>query len=90
MKNIIGSQIKNIRNNNKLSQTRFGFKIGLTGKTISAYETGKCTPPLKILDRIAETYKVTFTHTYKNNVGEKIALLEQHIKELKSLIIDIN
>jgi DNA-binding XRE family transcriptional regulator len=29
-----------------MSQDRFGKKIGVSGKTISAYETGKITPTL--------------------------------------------
>lgn len=89
MENAVGHQIKKIRSKHKLSQRRFGYKIGLTGKTISAYETGKCTPTLKVLDKIAQTYEVAITHTPKNYVAEKIDQLEYQLKELRGLILTL-
>ena len=49
----IGLQIKNLRNRLNISQERFGKRIGLTGKTISAYETGKITPPIEIITSLS-------------------------------------
>ena len=44
---IIAQKIKNIRLLKNLSQDRFGKKIGKSGKTISAYESGRCVPTLR-------------------------------------------
>ena len=59
MKEDISLKIKNIRNRNNLSQERFGKKIGLSGKTISSYETGRCVPPLKVLEDISNVYDLS-------------------------------
>ena len=58
MLNKPGTQIKRIRQDSGMSQNRFGEKIGISGKTISAYETGRITPPLKVLERITVTYGI--------------------------------
>ncbi len=58
MQNPIPAGIKKLRKHKNLSQHSFGKKVGLSGKTISAYETGRIAPPLKVLERIADTYNV--------------------------------
>lgn len=54
----IGTKIKAIRDHHRLSQERFGKKIGLSGKTISSYENHKAQPPLYVLEKISTTYNV--------------------------------
>ena len=44
-----GNKIKQFRLSKNMSQERFGKKIGLSGKSISAYETGICKPSLKVI-----------------------------------------
>lgn len=81
--------IKDLRTRTKLSQKRFGYKIGLSGKTISAYETGKCIPPLKILEKISQTYNVsisTFTVNNDHLLLEKIKKLREDIDEISKVI----
>ncbi len=40
--------IKQLRKNKNLSQERLGRKVGVTGKTISAYETGNICPSIDV------------------------------------------
>jgi|SRR3990172_9600563 len=54
----IGFKIRIIRDHFQLSQERFGHRIGVSGKTISSYENHKAQPPLYVLERISEIYKV--------------------------------
>lgn len=87
--NKIGKQIKKIREEKNLSQERFGFKIGVTGKTISSYERGRSIPPLRILEQISEVYNVPLVKVRSKNKSElndKILQVEETIKELKKLI----
>jgi transcriptional regulator with XRE-family HTH domain len=49
----ISLKIKEIRKVNNLSQDRFGKKLGISGKTISAYETGRAVPPEKVINAIS-------------------------------------
>lgn len=39
--------IKTIRNRKNCSQKKLGSRVGVSEKTISAYERGKITPPLE-------------------------------------------
>ena len=87
----VKKQIKKIRDNCKLSQERFGKKIGLTGKAISTYETGRCSPPLRVLKDISETYNVSFTSlddASSSKVKEKLEHIENSIRSLKSLLVE--
>jgi transcriptional regulator with XRE-family HTH domain len=80
-----GEKIKNLRMRLGLSQDRFGKKLGLAGKTISAYETGRCVPTLKILEKIAETYDSTFLHLN----DKKREQLEQRLRTIKSMLYEL-
>jgi transcriptional regulator with XRE-family HTH domain len=82
-----GKQIKKLRLEKGLSQDRFGHKIGLSGKTISAYETGKITPSLKVLERISQTYNVTISTPNlktKKMVVEKLQQIQVQIKDIEN------
>jgi len=80
----IGRKIKKIRMQKNLSQDRFGRKIGKTGKTISAYEQGRCSPPLKVLETISQVYDATFMSVNKIRAKD----LSKKIQELKAILID--
>lgn len=75
----IGEKIKEIRKSKNLSQDRFGRKLGLTGKTISAYETGRATPSLKVLQNIANTFDTPIFYI-KDSKIEAIQLQFDQIK----------
>lgn len=85
----LGKQIKNIRDSYNLSQDRFAKRLGLSGKTISAYETNRITPPLKVLEKISDVYKVTIydlPEEYVNEINKRIENLYKNISDLKSSI----
>jgi transcriptional regulator with XRE-family HTH domain len=88
MQNDIGNKIKDIRNRHNLSQERFGSKVGLSGKTISSYETGRSTPPLKVLEDISDKYSVPLlvNATNKNfEYRDKILRIRTMLSELESV-----
>jgi len=85
----IARQIKNIRNKNNLSQARFGKKIGVTGKAISAYETGRATPPLKILENIAITYDTNIANIGNKDttqICKKLEYIQSNLNDLRELL----
>ena len=85
----IGKKIKKLRDSHNLSQDRFGKKIGLSGKTISAYETGRATPPLKIINKISTAYDTQYVGMNiktKNLVEEKLNTLEKEMVNLKNIL----
>lgn len=89
MPKVLGTKIKKIREIHNLSQNRFGKKLGLSGKTISAYERGNISPPFKVLEKICSTYDTTisyFIDNETNTLNSKINELENVINELKKLV----
>lgn len=88
-KKSISARIKEIRSINKLSQKRFANKIGVSDKTISAYENGKITPPYRVLEKISDTYDVSmasFSDSHQDIVKKKLAKLEELIIEMRGLV----
>lgn len=81
----IGKQIKNLRLRLNISQDRFGKRIGLTGKTISAYETGKISPPIEVLSRISEEFEVNFVKKTNREIERKIEDLQRSLIELQNI-----
>ncbi len=92
MNSHIGEQIKEIRDKTKLSQERFGKKIGLSGKSISAYETGKANPPLRVLENISEAYDahiLGLNKQKKDLVTEKVDFIRTELEYLKNILTEI-
>ena len=81
----IGKQIKNLRLKINISQDRFGKRIGLTGKTISAYETGKISPPIEVLNKISEEFEVNFVKKTNREIERKIEELQRSLIELQNI-----
>jgi transcriptional regulator with XRE-family HTH domain len=85
----IASLLKKTREKYNLSQDRFGKKIGLSGKSISAYETGRSVPPLHILEEITRVYDIniiTLNEDKKNKLQSKIKDLASAINDLKNIL----
>lgn len=55
----ISTRIKKERLNLKLTQKKLAKQLGISQKTVSSYERGKCIPPIDILKKLAETFNVT-------------------------------
>jgi transcriptional regulator with XRE-family HTH domain len=81
----IRKQIKNLRIKLNISQDRFGKRIGLTGKTISAYETGKISPPIEVLNKISEEFEVNFVKKTNREIERKIEELQRSLMELQNI-----
>jgi repressor LexA len=84
-KNEVCKKIKDMRLSKNLSQGRFGQKIGVSGKTISAYETGRALPSLKILETISEVYDTAIFHVKSGKKDE----LRTQLQQIKQAIVDL-
>jgi len=79
-----------------LTQKQLAEKIGVSSKTISAYETGRALPPLPVLLRITEVTNVDLESLIKkekedfsSSQKEKIKKLEERVANLEQLIVKI-
>lgn len=87
----LGDKIKRIRDSYNLSQDRFAYKIGLSGKTISAYETGRTNPPIKILQKIVSVYKtpiININAELKSDLNSKLEILEEEVAGIRNILKD--
>ena len=85
----VGEKIKMIRCKLDLSQERFGMKIGVTGKAISAYETGRAQPPIKIVKAIAEVFNTPILYlndSEKMKLKESILKIKTFVEEIESVV----
>lgn len=81
----IGNQIKNLRLKLNMSQDRFGKRIGVSGKTVSAYEKGKINPALSVLEKISEEFEVSFMKKSNKDLERKLDELQRNLHELQRL-----
>jgi len=84
-------RIRKARLDAGLSQTDLGNAIGLSDKSISAYEKGRATPPLGKLKGISEeTHRPLkyFTGEVEENysIEAKLALIGEQLTEIKNLL----
>lgn len=83
----LGEKIKKLRLSKNMSQERFGSKIGISGKSISAYENNLCVPSLRVMESIANTYDVSFvSENKKENLNNKLQDLKKYLIELESIL----
>lgn len=79
------TKIKKFRMSRNISQRRFGERIGVSGKTISSYETGRSRPPFRVLEKMESTYDVWFVLTKKKKkvaLKDKLNRIQKVLEEL--------
>lgn len=81
----IGNQIKILRLKLNMSQDRFGKRIGVSGKTISAYEKGKINPALAVLEKISDEFDVNFIKKSNKEFERKIEELQRNLSDIQRL-----
>jgi transcriptional regulator with XRE-family HTH domain len=82
-------KIKILREKKGLSQDRFGSKIGVSGKSVSAYENGRCTPPLRVLENISRVYNVPAFYIGDANKSDLEGILveiKQRVSKLEEIL----
>ena len=86
----INQRIRQIREENNLSQERFGKKVGISGKAISSYETGRAIPPLYVIEKIADTFDTSFLQLKdekKTDLELKIQQIKNSLGEIENILI---
>ena len=96
-----GKLISHKRKQKNYTQEQLAEKIGVSNKTISKWETGKCMPDYTIIKKLCETLEITMTEliegkeTDEKNIGlydEQIVSLLKRTQELekqKNLILGV-
>lgn len=87
----LAKRIRTARRTARLSQGVLGKNIGLSDKSISAYEQGRSVPPIDKLKRIAEqTYHPLAYFTQDDSdevtIETKLMSIERELAEVKRLL----
>ena len=99
----IGERIRQARKLKRITQEQLAQSIGVSDKSISAYESERIKPPLPVLEKIAESTNQSISFfiemTEDMDVLAKLHSVEAELKEimqqfgyaiLKALVTDIN
>lgn len=85
----LGDRIRQLRKEAGWSQAELGDKIGTDSQRVSRYETGKITPSLDAIVRIAQALNVSIDHLLiddiprrplhaaENSLGDRLAALDE-------------
>ena len=96
---LVGKFIAQKRKEKNLTQEQLAEKIGISNKTISKWETGKCMPDYSVIELLCEELNITLAelisgeedeksiHTYDNEQIVEMLKKTQNLKSTKTLII---
>lgn len=83
----IAAVLKEVRLNHNMSQKRLALKLGISSKTVSAYESGRIMPSITVINKLSRMFGVSFSNDYiKRHADTEI---KQKIDRLKDALIDI-
>jgi transcriptional regulator with XRE-family HTH domain len=86
----IGNKIKGARKIKNITQDELAFAIGVSDKSISAYESGRISPPLPILDKIAKETNMPMGYFLEDRTEESVLVklkeIEKQFLEIRRLI----
>lgn len=95
----IGKFIAQKRKEQNLTQEQLAQRLGISNKTVSKWETGKCMPDYSIIELLCKELKTTLAelmngeedeksiHTYDNEQVLEIISEMQDLKNTKTIII---
>jgi len=86
-------KIKKARKESKMSQKELGEALGVSDKAISSYESGRATPPLQTLQRLAKITQRPISYftgneeeSTKYSIAAILANVERELVEVKKLL----
>jgi transcriptional regulator with XRE-family HTH domain len=87
----LAKRIREARRTARLSQDALGKSIGVSDKSISAYEQGRSIPPINKLKQIAKFTEHPFSYFTQEDPDEgtltaKLLSIERELNEVKRLL----
>ena len=83
-KKSIGSTLRKLRNQNGMKPEDVGALVGLSGKTISGYESGQRSPDAELFLRLCDIYKVTDVMAEFYGRTSSVSLSQHEIELVKA------
>lgn len=95
----VGEKIKQLRKDNKITQTELGKVLNVEKSTISMYENNNTQPPIQTLSAIAKYFNVstdyllgnetpTLTEKDEKDIAKSMERLKDQLKNSQGLMFD--
>lgn len=75
---VIGTNIKELRKFNKLTQFDLAEQLNYSNKTISRWESGDIIPDVQTLNKLSEFFKIPLSHLFEPNLINKRKLTRKY------------
>lgn len=89
----LGNKIKQARKIKRITQEELASVIGVSDKSISAYESDRISPPIKVLEKIAEKTDQSLGYfledTIESAILTKLKRVEEQFNEIKKLLLEL-
>ena len=82
----VGAFLKDLRKEKEITQEQLAEELGVSGRTISRWETGKNMPDISLLVEIAEFFDVSIPEIIKGE--RKSESMEEEVKEVAETMSD--
>lgn len=87
----IGAKIKQARKLKNITQEDLAKALGVSDKSVSAYEVNRASPPIEILTKIANATHQPVSYFFEEDnedaaVLAKLRVVEEELKEIKKLL----
>lgn len=86
----IASKIRLARTTRRVTQGDLARAVGVSDKSISAYESGRVSPPLDVLERIAtstdHTLQFFFDGATEQDILSKLTQIQELFTEIKTIL----
>ena len=86
----IGQKIKAARKIKRITQSELAKVIGVSDKSISAYESDRANPPLSVVEKISKATNQSLNffleETIETSILSKLTEVESQFKEIKRLL----
>ncbi len=83
---IIGKFISQKRREINLTQEQLGEKLGVSHKSVSKWETGKCLPDYSVIEPLCQALNITIAELLDGEANEKESLRLYDDKEMLSML----
>lgn len=80
-------RIRNLRKKKGITMKELGRLVDLSESTISVYETGKHTPDLTTLIRLADIFGVSVDYLLERKEEKQLDVLPRDIQEIADILI---
>lgn len=87
---LLGNKIREARKIKRITQEKLADAVGVSDKSISAYESGRIDPPLVVLEKIAQSTDHSIQYfleeSTESSILAKLTEIQRLFEEIKGIL----